>query len=367
VRILPRVQQAERGGRTVFRHRLVLCSALLLILIGCAQTQSMGRDVSRVGPYRDVSLIVSEIDEAPIVIHADRQLLTDAELSELERSSALEFANRIRNEMDSNQSSGKRQIPGQAQLALCRIHAGIGRSHTVYEAQCRARIQVDDVVLAESEGRAKRRVRNRGLTQSEADAIDGQGRHPLFDFSDTRSTLEEAIESAALALIDPRKAKRDSWYVEDSTRAQKRKTSVDGASIRRSALQVLERPSSNASEKAAAAIDLSKYGQAEDGASLALLFRDESPLVRRAALMALGELAPLGFIADVSQMLDDPDEMVRSEAALTLSRLCALANHAAAGTASSNSSGSGGGVAASNPADPSASIIWDHSESCSKR
>lgn len=361
----------KRGGLCCglfFRLFKILCGVGLVFLIGCAQTHVQGRDLGRVAPYRGEKLVPKSVGEAPLALHVSRQVLTDGEVTKLSIEGSRYFENVLASK---GQERDERTMleTGEATLTMCRLNGRIGRSHTFYEAQCRAQISLRGAVLARSQGRAVRRVRNRGISSAAANEITNEERNPLYAANHSNDVLFDAIRAAAVGLVDPVNAPSEG-HVDGMV--QPSVIAPDAVAMRTNALNVLERGDGTEVEQAAAAVDLARWGQAQDGLLVVHLLESESPLVRRAALDAIGELVTVQATQDVAKLKDDPDASVRKAADITLGRLCAFilvaeSTQAAAAADSSKSSGSGGGSAGVTPEDASDSEMWSHNAFCSNR
>jgi hypothetical protein len=97
---------------------------------------------------------------------------------------------------------------------------------------------------------------------------------------------------------------------------------VDEAAMREDALRRLSRDEGPA--RAAACVDLGRFGVVTDGAALAEHLDDESALVRRACATSIGELGAKDAYGALVAHGDDPDAAARDAIDLAKARLRAL-------------------------------------------
>lgn len=301
-------------------RRLALLALIAVTASGCAQTEVAGREILRLGPYRDVTVtpVVERQDE--VKLKAGRDVLRKEERKTVSGALSPAFADEV-----TRYSRGGDAIEARARLVRCKVRAGFTQRNTIYEARCRAVIERDGVAVIEVEGLAVRKTRLTAITEDDVEALKEDPRHPGFDVDDTEAVLVEAAKTAARMLVDPtfhpRPGRPDRNEIEEERDPA---PDVDQDLQRRAALRQLK-TATRPDVRAAAAVDLARWGRSEDVALLVPLLSDPSPLVRRATAVALGELGSPAAIVPLAALESDvEEEQVRLAARRALDRLCAL-------------------------------------------
>lgn len=301
-------------------NRSFACASGVILFLagfasGCAETQYRGRDITRhvslrgeaftsEGPHGDV---------APPLVRAQATAATDAEVGALAETAKAAFDAEIA------KGDGERLRPGAGALDRCRVRVILRRSHTYYVARCRANWALGDVVLAVVEAEAKRRVRSQALTTDEVAAIKRGDRHPGILQAESAAAIESAATLAARLLRDP--SADPPRYNEDEQRTRDA-TMAARPATRDRAREDLAHP--KASRREAAAIDLGLLGERGDGARVAPLLDDTALRVRRAAAVALVDLATASEAKALFRHRNHPDPLVQRSVATALERLAAL-------------------------------------------
>ena len=291
--------------------------ALVLALAagtGCASVDVKGRETLRLGPLRDVALVPTAVAPEAVALDAGADALTDEELAPIAAALPGELARALTSRAAT--ASAARAL-GTARIDGCRLRAGPGRVHTVYEARCRVSVTVGDVVVAEVHAEALRRVRARAISQDEAAAIRKLVRNPLLSADDARSALVSALDAAATLLVD--------GMLQPSPDAP------PVASLPRSERAALARTSlaraGGAAPARAALFDLSTSGAPADAEAVLPYLSHDDVMVRVAAVDALGELcAP--WTAErleplTAEHTDEPPVRTAATRALARVRVCA--------------------------------------------
>lgn len=349
----------------MFRLRARSTTAVVLVLLagagGCAETEVAGRELMRLGPYREVRLQPGEVDGALVPVVAGTDVLTEEEREAIERRLGPVFASEVR-----TRGGGGTPVDGTARLVGCTVRAGFSLKHTVFEARCRGVIERGGGELVHVEGAAVRRVRTRAMTSDVAEAIQRGERNPALDEDDSEAVLEEAARTCARMLVDPGFHPRPAPPQEDGN--EPARVVADADLQRRAALRQLEGAKSPAA-RAGAAVDLARWGRPEDTAVLAPHLKDENALVRRAVAVALGEIGSPASIPALAAAAVDEDPKVRDAAQAAVQRLCSIYadTPAYADPASSNSSTPGARDAGVTPAEARNASTWRQNEACSKR
>lgn len=321
---------------------VALCALAVCLLVscaaGCATTELTGRDVLRVAPLRDSPVRPLTAEEAPLLLEASADALSDDELAALAARLPAHFDERVRTHAGA--LAGDVAPRGTARVRRCTVEAGAFPQHTIYRARCWVALEVSGVSLVEVEAEATRFARARAVTEDEAARIRALVRNPLLSVEDSEEALKSALDHAALLLIggEPKASPSDAEA-----------PAVDEELIRRTAL-------ANAAEEGeaarmAAATDLARWGQSEDATALLPLLDDERPRVRRAAALALAELSSPASYAALSAKRDDADPQTRAAVDVALARLRALYPDLRAPRAAgpSKSSTPGAGVSGATP------------------
>jgi hypothetical protein len=308
---------------------LPVALVLLGLLAACAETHVSGREVLRLAPLRE-STPPPGAAAPEVILDAGSDALTDDELARLQTHLAQHLAAAV-------ERSGARATVaprGTARVQRCALRAGAGRRNTTYLARCRVALLWDGVPVVEAEAEAVRLTGARAVTKERANEIRkglARGeRHPLLSYDDARLALEAALDAAVKIAVtgDVPRAEGEPAPV-----------AVDVPLMRKDALRRLERDRGPA--LAAAAVDLARWGEPEDGAALLPLLDDGDPLVRRAAATALGELGARAGWVPLHERRDDRDEKVAAAIHLAIARLSAL--YPELSEVPSNSSTAGGG------------------------
>lgn len=345
------------------RPQLLALMLLVVLAMGtaCAQTRVRGRDVVRMGPFRAGKVVPIDVDAGRIPIKGPRTMLDKTERRALDTSLWLAF----NDELDDAQDEAKLRV-GRARLIKCSVKASLGRANTIYKAKCRAALEIDGTAVVEVEGHAVRRVRSTAITEWQAARLKAGERNPQYNFADSEAVLLSAVEVCARLLVEADSV-RDTDRPKDAPK-------IDPVFQRQASLNALGR-AERYPDRAAAIIDIGRFGGPEDAAQVIPHLDDPEPLVRRAAASTLGELGPPDAIVPLSKTAHDPDGTVRREAERGLRRLCAIyggqlvaeAVAAQPVAASSKSSGAGGGEAGSTPRSDKNASTWRQNEACSNR
>ena len=168
---------------------------------GCASVDLKGRETLRLGPLRDVALAPTEVAPGPVTLDAGTDALTDPELGAIAAALPAELSRALAERAAA--SSAPRAL-GRALIRGCRLRAGPGRAHTVYEARCRVVVEVGGTPVVEVHAEALRRVRARAISEDEARAIRKLERNPLLSADDGRLALVAALQAAAALIVDGR-------------------------------------------------------------------------------------------------------------------------------------------------------------------
>lgn len=295
--------------------RVALVAALAVAAgVGCASVDVRGRETLRLGPLRGVALAPTTVAPVPVVIDAGADALSDEELATI----ATALPSELQHALSARASAAVApRALGTARIDGCRLRAGPGRAHTVYEARCRVTVVVNEVVVAEVHADALRRVRARAISEDEAKAIRKLVRNPLLSADDGRLALVAALDAAAAILVDGR--------VPPSPDAP------GAAPLPRAARAGLAREhlarASAATTVRAALFDLSANGTPADAPTVLPFLAHDDVAVRVAAVDALGELcAP--WSAErleplTAEHTDDPAVRAAAARALARVRTCA--------------------------------------------
>ncbi len=289
-------------------------AAALFAASGCAETQYRGRDITRHVSLRGDAFRSRQPSAGALpFIRAQLSAATDDEVEELAQAAKEAFEEELK------EGDGDDVKPGVGTLDRCRVRVVLRRSHTYYIARCRAKWAVDAVTLAEVEAEAKRRVRSQVLTTDEVAAIKRGGRHPGILQRESAAAIRSAAQLAARLLRDP--SADPPRYNEDAQRTR------DATLNARPATRIRARADLThpiASRREAAAIDLGFIGERGDGAKVAPLLDDSALRVRRAAAVALVELATRSEAPALFRHRNHPDKRVQLSVALAIERLRAL-------------------------------------------
>jgi hypothetical protein len=172
---------------------------------------------------------------------------------------------------------------------------------------------LDGVPVVEVEASAARKARARAVSEKEAARIRTLTRNPLLSFEDSQRVLESGIDAAVELLLTG---------VAPVALEGEAPAVFDGALMRADALRRLAEE--RGAGRAAAAVDLGRWGTPSDGAPLVGHLDDEDPLVRRACASSLGELGAREGHEALAGLGGDPDPKVQAAVALALLRLEAL-------------------------------------------
>lgn len=308
--------ESERASRGAALTVTLLWTAAALAGSGCASVHVKGRETLRVGPLRDVSVAPLAVELTPVTIDAGTDALTDEELAAIAQSLPGELSRALRERAGASAAAVPRAL-GQAHIRGCRLRAGPGRSHTVYEARCRVVVDVDGVPVIEVHTEALRRVRSRAISEAEAAAIRKQVRNPLLSADDGRLALVAALEAAAALVVDGALPPNPEAPAPPSLPRKER------AALAR---ERLARESAGAPARAAL-FDLSVSGAPQDAEAVLPFLRHDDVDVRVAAVNALGDLcAPWSAERLEPLTLENAEEPALRDAAgraLTRVRTCA--------------------------------------------
>lgn len=291
-----------------------LAAATLLALAasglaaGCTHVDVKGREVFRVAPLRDVPVAALAVDPAPVPLDAGTDALTDEELGDIARAlpAALDAS--------FDRLAGERQARrlGQARIVGCRLRAGPGRAFTVYEARCRVKLDIDDVTVIAVEAQALRRTPVKPISAEEARRIRKLVRNPLLSAEDGRQALVAALDAAARLVVDGALPPREDGPPQPKVIAR----STRAALARERMAHV-----AGGGDPQAALFDLRSAGDPGDAERVLPLLDANDPVVRAAAIDALGELCAPATAARIEALPADEDERVKSAAARALERL----------------------------------------------
>ncbi|MCP4503716.1 MAG: hypothetical protein GY822_27635 [Deltaproteobacteria bacterium] len=271
--------QESRSSRR--NRKLVLLSLLIFLfpVIGCAENWTSGRDVFRVAAYRS--------EPGSLQVQQGNRPKLNVRKSALRRREREELSEEARDAFLAALPKGVPVSTGgpSVRLQKCKLRVALGKKHTLYEARCRAALLENNVVLVAVDARAYRQARSIALpkgTRAEKD-----GKNPYIDDGHVKEVLLAAARTAGRMILD-REMRPPPL---DDTAA------VLDASVQR--LFALENISAeDASSRTGALIDLGTYGASEDALLIAPFLDDTDPLVRRAAVIALAEMAvPAHFSA----------------------------------------------------------------------
>jgi hypothetical protein len=337
--------------------RLACLGCLALLASSCAETEVAGREILRLGPYRDASVAPVIEPQGDVKLKAGRDVLRQDERQDVVGALGPAFVDEV-----TRRSRGGAPLPARARLVQCKVRAGFTQRNTIYEARCRAVIEKDGVAVIEVEGLAVRKTRLNAITEADVEELKEDPRHPGFDVDDTEAVLIEAARTAARLLVDPtfhpRPGRPDRNELEEE---QSPRPEVDQDLQRRAALRQLK-SATRPDVRAAAAVDLARWGRSDDVLLIIPLLSDPSPLVRQAAAVALGELGSAEAIVPLAALEGETEqERVRAAARRALDRLCALYARP------SKSSTPGVRVEGVTPADDKNDSTVAQNEVCSKR
>lgn len=281
---------------------------------GCASVDVKGRETLRLGPLRGVAVAPTEVAEGPVALDAGTDALTDEELAAIAAALPGELSRALTERAAASTSP---RALGRALIRGCRLRAGPGRAHTVYEARCRVAVEVGGTPVLEVHTEALRRVRARAISEDEARAIRKLERNPLLSADDGRQALVAALQAAAALIVDGRlPAVADAPVAAPLARPER-------AAL---ALERLTRQEGGVTARAAL-FELAESGSPGDAeAVLPFLVHDDLE-VRVAAVDALGELcAPWSAERLEPLTLEDAGDAALRQAAdraLTRVRTCA--------------------------------------------
>jgi hypothetical protein len=250
--------------------------------LSCASTEVKGRETLRVAPLRQMVVVPQTTERSSPLLDAGTNVLTDDELAAL----VTELPDFLARGFAREESTGSATW-GAARVVSCRVDAGAGRAHTVYEARCRVQLLVGGEPVAEVHSQAVRRVRARAISEDEAKEIVQLERNPLLEVDDTRAALESCLAAAAQLL---------SGRPLEPTTTGFRLATVPFAERRRLALLRYHRAhggDGGGDDVRAALHDLAHAGLAEDAALIARSLERKAP-----AEVTVDELDALGLLCD---------------------------------------------------------------------
>lgn len=299
--------------------RALLPLAALALATSCASTDLSGRHVTRLGPLEGAAVHPASASSEPVVLDAGREVLDDDEHARMRTELAGYFQGATRRISREH----ARAVPprGVARVQRCTLSGAPTPRATIYLARCRVALELDGLPVVEVEATAERRTRARAVSEERAAEIRKLTRNPLLEYQDARAALESALDEALRLLVtgaEPAAATRDPMPLRDAEAA----ADVDEGAMREDALRRLSRDTGPA--RAAACIDLGRFGTAADGAALAAHLDDESALVRRACATSIGELGAKDAYGPLALHGDDPDPAARDAIDLAKARLRAL-------------------------------------------
>lgn len=302
-------------------HRVLACLAAFLCILGnaCVRLEYGGRDHLRIAPLKDAVTLPGAWSSQPISIDAGTDALSDEELAPLSQY----LNKRVQREAAALQDAKPHfaRGPGLGIIRSCQLRAGAGRRNTVYKANCRALWVIGDVVVAEARGDATLLAPARAVTRRQAEEIARQVRNPLLSAADARRVLEEASVHSMHQLVG--------WPAPGCGHAlpvrQSEKVSVPDKAVqllRQRARRDLSSP--HLIVKRAAISDLMRYGRPEDAAFLHGFLDSNVPDLRRAAALALSELAWGKSLPALQAHRNDTDEETRRFIQLGIARIRAF-------------------------------------------
>lgn len=276
--------------------------------LGCTHVDVKGREVFRVAPLRDVPVAALAVDPAPVTLDAGTDALTDEELGDIARALPAALGASF------DRLAGERQARrlGQARIVGCRLRAGPGRAFTVYEARCRVKLDVDDVTVIAVEAQALRRAPVKPISEEEAERIRKLVRNPLLSAEEGRQALVAALDAAAVLVVDGALPLR-----EDGPPQPKAVPRATRAALARERMTKL----ASGGDPRVALFDLRSAGDPGDAERVLPLLQATDPIVRAAAVEALGELCAPATAAPIEALPADEDERVKDAAARALERL----------------------------------------------
>jgi hypothetical protein len=291
---------------------LPLCVCLALLLGGaCASTERTGRDVLRVAPLRERPARPAAVHEELPYVDAGADILDDDELERV-RADLRRSLEAAVTELGAEQPA--QRALGTARVQRCTLKGAPTPRRTLYVARCRVALEVRGVAVLEVEAEAQRSARARAVSEAEAERIRGLVRNPLLSYEDSRAALDSAVRAAVEQLI--------AGELADDADDEELLAVITPAAMRANARDRLG--GGGARDRAAAAVDLARWGTSEDAALVAPLLDDEDALVRRAAATALGELLDVRTRAALAAHVEDPDPLVADAVKTALARLDAL-------------------------------------------
>lgn len=288
----------------------------LALAASCASTDLSGRHVTRLGPLRDAGVHPAAAADEPVLLDAGREVLDDTEHERMREELAEHFREATRRIAKEHASA----LPprGVARVQRCTLSGAPTPRATIYLAHCRVALELEGLAVVEVEATAERRTRARAVTEEQAAEIKKLTRNPLLSYEDARLALESALDEALRLLVtgeEPRQPMSDPMLPESAP-------PVDEGAMRADALRRLARESGPA--RAAACIDLGRFGTAEDGLAMAEFLDDESALVRRACATTIGELGAKDAYGALIRRGEDPDPAANEAIQLAKARLRAL-------------------------------------------
>ena len=249
----------------------------VLLGTGCAQTWTSGRDVSRVAALRKAADAKSTVTSAqlapPPKLKCKSYVLPKARRGDMAAEVQQAFASALSSTLPTSSDSAF-----QARVQACRMKVSIGKKNTLYEAKCRVQLLQNDVVVVEVDARGYRSATSKALPKGATLTDDGQ--NPFVDEAHLLAVLQQAVNTGAAMLLDREQRPPP---LDDT------KQVLSPSAERALALQLLQ--SDDAITRAGALADLARVGQADDAEAIVAFVDDAHPLVRKAALFALSEMA----------------------------------------------------------------------------